>query len=63
MAARLVADIVEDFEPDLTALTVRPFDDGRFLVRRNGQTIYDKERTGKFPKYGEDIKPKLQRGR
>lgn len=59
MAARLVASIVDDFEFDLTALTVRPYDDGRFIVRVNGHTLYDKERTGKFPKYTDDIKPRL----
>ena len=59
MAARLVADIVRDFENRLESLTVRPFDDGRFLLKVNGQTIFDKERTGMFPKYAEEIKPKL----
>lgn len=43
----------------MTSLLLRPFDDGRFIVRVNGEPIYDKERTGKFPKYEDDIKPKL----
>jgi len=59
VAARLVADIVDDFEFDLSSLTLRPFDDGRFLLKVNGQVLYDKERTGKFPKYADDIKDKL----
>lgn len=59
MASRLVADIVRDFESDLTSLTLRPFDDGRFILLRDGATLYDKDRTGKFPKYADDIKPKL----
>ncbi len=59
MAARLVADVVRDFEDRLELLTIRPFDDGRFLVKRDGRTIFDKERTGMFPKYAEEIKPKL----
>lgn len=59
MASRLVADIVQDFEEDLSSLTVRPFDDGRYVVRLNGSTIYDMARTGAFPKYQQDIKPKL----
>lgn len=59
MAARLVADMVRDHEEELSVLTIRPFDDGRFLVRLDGKTIYDMDRTGKFPKYDTDIKPKL----
>ena len=54
-----MADIVRDQEEALSSLTIRPFDDGRFLIRLNGQTIYDKDRTGKFPKYDADIKAKL----
>lgn len=62
MASRLVAEIVEDFEPDISSLTIRPYDDGRFLVQMNGRTIYDKDRTGRFPKYADDIKTKLATG-
>jgi predicted Rdx family selenoprotein len=60
VASRLVADIVRDFETDLTMLTIRPFDDGRFLLKVNGTTMYDKDRTGKFPKYAEDVKAQLE---
>jgi predicted Rdx family selenoprotein len=59
VASRLVAEIVRDFEPDLVSLTLRPFDDGRFILFRNGSVLYDKEKTGKFPKYEQDVKPKL----
>ncbi len=59
MAARLVAEIMRDHEERLTVLTIRPFDDGRFIVIKNGTTMYDKDRTGKFPKYEQDIKPAL----
>ncbi|HCG03111.1 MAG TPA: hypothetical protein DEV93_21550 [Chloroflexi bacterium] len=59
MASRLVADVMRDFEPDLDSLTLRPFDDGRFIVYRNGKVLFDKEKSGKFPKYDQDIKPKL----
>jgi len=55
----LVADVMRDFEPDLDSLTLRPFDDGRFIVYRNGKVLFDKEKSGKFPKYDQDIKPKL----
>jgi predicted Rdx family selenoprotein len=54
-----VAEIVRDFEPDLDSLTLRPFDDGRFILFRNGSVLYDKEKTGKFPKYEQDVRPKL----
>jgi predicted Rdx family selenoprotein len=55
----VVANVVRDFEPDLTSLTLRPYDDGRFVVLLNGKPIYDKDRTGRFPQYDNDIKPKL----
>lgn len=61
MAARLVADIIGEFEPDLTSLTLRPYDDGRFVIRLNGKSIYDMERTGRFPKYDTDLQPALSR--
>ncbi|MDQ2744239.1 MAG: Rdx family protein [Chloroflexota bacterium] len=59
MAARLVADIMRDHEQRLIALTIRPFDDGRFIVIKDGTTVYDKDRTGRFPKYEQDVKPAL----
>lgn len=59
MAARLVAEMVRDFEEKLSVLTIRPFDDGRFLIRVDGEILYDMDRTGRFPKYTDDIKPKL----
>jgi predicted Rdx family selenoprotein len=55
----LEADIFRDYELDLASFTMRPFDDGRFVVIVNGETLYDKERTGKFPKYADDIKEQL----
>ena len=59
MAARLVADIIRDHEERLTSLTIRPFDDGRFMVIKDGTTVYDKDWTGKFPKYEQDVNPAL----
>ncbi len=59
MAARLVADIMRDHEQRLIALTIRPFDDGRFIVIKDGATVYDKDQTGRFPKYAQDINPAL----
>lgn len=60
MASRLVAEIVRDFEGSLSALMVRPFDDGRFTVRLNGKPIFQKQEAGRFPSYDQDIKPQLQ---
>jgi predicted Rdx family selenoprotein len=59
MASRLVADIVRDFEPELSSLIVRTFDDGRFVVLVNGETLYDKNREGRFPNYADDIRQGL----
>jgi predicted Rdx family selenoprotein len=55
----LEADIMRDFEFDVKSFTLRPFDDGRFIVSVNGTTLYDKERTGRFPKYADDLKDEL----
>jgi len=51
--------VVRDFEPELSSLSIKPFDDGRFVILLNGKKIYDKDRTGRFPNYDNDIKPKL----
>ena len=63
MASRLVADIVRDFESDLTSLVLRPFDDGRFTVRAGGKSIFDKHETGRFPDYERDVKAQLELAR
>jgi predicted Rdx family selenoprotein len=52
----LEANIIRDFEPDLASLTLRMYDDGRFKVFVDGQLIYDRERTGRFPNYEADVK-------
>lgn len=54
-----MAELVRDFEHRLSSIVLRPFDDGRFIVRRDGQLVYDKDRTGRFPRYEEDIKTRL----
>ena len=59
MAARLVADIVRDYEAGLSALCIRPFDDGRFIVLVNGEPIFDRRQTGGFPQYAGEIRPRL----
>ena len=53
------AKIINEYEPDLDALTIRMFDDGRFKVFVDGQVIFDKDRTGSFPDYETEIKPRL----
>lgn len=50
---------MRDHEQRLIALTIRPFDDGRFIVIKDGATVYDKDQTGRFPKYAQDINPAL----
>ena len=54
-----MANIFRDFEEELASLTITPYDDGRFVILLDGKTIYDKDRTGKFPNYDADLKPKL----
>jgi predicted Rdx family selenoprotein len=56
----LEANLIRDFEHQLETITLRPFDDGRFMVYRDGALLYDKERTGRFPEYDSDIRPKLR---
>jgi selT/selW/selH-like putative selenoprotein len=60
VAAKLLGQIIRDFEPDIESVTLRPYDDGRFIVFRDGASVFDKERTNRFPDYADDIKPKLQ---
>jgi len=60
VASRLVANIVRDYEPELASLTLRPFDDGRFIVFVDRERLFDKDKTGSFPKYDEEIKPDLE---
>ena len=54
-----MASIVGDFERHLSSLTLRPFDDGRFIVSVDGRRVFDMDRTGRFPEYEEEIKPRL----
>lgn len=54
-----MAEVVRDFEPELSSIVLRPFDDGRFVVRRDGAVVFDKDRTGRFPRYEQDVKPGL----
>ena len=58
-----MANIVRDFEPQLASILLRPFDDGRFLVFVDRQRVFDKESTGRFPNYDQEIKPRLGAGR
>jgi selT/selW/selH-like putative selenoprotein len=60
VAAKLLGEIIRDYEPDIESVTLRPYDDGRFIVFRDGAVVFNKEQTGKFPRYDDDIKPRLQ---
>ncbi len=48
-----------DFEWHLSSLTLKPFDDGRFIVSVDGRRVFDMDQTGRFPEYEEEIKPRL----
>jgi selT/selW/selH-like putative selenoprotein len=42
-----------EYKQRISALTLAPYDDGRFEVFINGQKIYSKHTTGRFPEYKE----------
>jgi selT/selW/selH-like putative selenoprotein len=42
-----------EYKQRVGSLTLAPYDDGRFEVFVNGQKIYSKHATGRFPEYQE----------
>jgi len=42
-----------EYKQQIGSLTLVPYDDGRFEVFVNGQKIYSKHATGRFPEYKE----------
>jgi selT/selW/selH-like putative selenoprotein len=42
-----------EYKQHIGSLTLAPYDDGRFEVFVNGQKIYSKHATGRFPEYKE----------
>ncbi len=52
--------ILTEFKQKVRELRLAPFDDGRFEVFVNGEKIYSKLSTHRFPEYAE-IRPALQK--
>lgn len=46
-------ELLKDFEPYITELTLIPSDGGRFEVTVNDQLIYSKKATGRHAEYPE----------
>jgi len=59
----LAADLLEEFEPEIEALTLVPSDGGRFELSVNGTLIYSKLATHRHAEPGEvvDLVRKLLR--
>jgi selenoprotein W-related protein len=50
-----VAELLENFEPDIESLTLIPSDEGRFEVMVNDQLIYSKLGTKRHAEKGEVV--------
>ena len=49
----MTEELLKDFEPDITELTLLPSDGGRFEVTVNDQLVYSKKATGRHAEYSE----------
>jgi len=49
----LVADLLKQYEPEITEITLVPSDGGRFEVTVNGKLVYSKLQTGRHVEPGE----------
>ncbi|MCC6957429.1 MAG: Rdx family protein [Anaerolineales bacterium] len=49
----MAADLLEQFEPEIESLTLKPSDGGRFEVSVNDQLVYSKLQTGRHAEPGE----------
>ena len=49
----MTEQLLNDFEPYITELTLLPSDGGRFEVTLNDQLIYSKKATGRHVEYSE----------
>ena len=52
---RLADDMLQKFETEIESLTLVPSNGGRYEISVNGQLIYSKLKTGRFPEPGEVI--------
>jgi selenoprotein W-related protein len=50
-ALDLVKRILNDFDDDISELTLVPASDGIFDVEVDGKTVHSKHKTGLFPEY------------
>ena len=49
----MTEELLKDFEPDITELTLLPSDGGRFEVTVNDQLVYSKKATARHAEYSE----------
>ena len=48
-----MAELLEEFEPDIESFNLIPAEGGRFEVTANGKLIYSKLKTGRHVEQGE----------
>jgi selenoprotein W-related protein len=48
-----VAELLQQFEPEIETITLVPSSGGRFEVNVNGSLLYSKQKTGRFAEKGE----------
>ena len=54
-AVRLADDLLQKFETKIESLTLVPSSGGRYEISVNGQLLFSKLKTGRFPEPGEVI--------
>ena len=50
---RLADDLLQKFEMEIEGLTLVPSNGGRYEISVNGQLVFSKLKTGRFPEPGE----------
>jgi selenoprotein W-related protein len=51
----LVKELLENFEPEITSLTLVPANDGRFEVKVDNEVVFSKFKTGRHAEPGEAV--------
>jgi selenoprotein W-related protein len=51
----LTGELINNFEPEIEAITLVPSDGGRFEVTINDKLVYSKLQTGRHPETGEVV--------
>jgi selenoprotein W-related protein len=49
----LVAELLDQFEPEIESITLIPSQDGRYEIEVNGELIYSKLKTNRHAQQGE----------